>query len=328
MRRAATRACGCVALVACDLVSQGRAIAADSAEAQAPAAPRRVVELSSVGTLDTAQRAALEALLEPELLRVGLSLVWSAAPATRERLAHASADRQTLMLAMLDVRDRGSWKLVVVDVQRRRAAERTLPAPGRNAAAAEGVASIVASAAAALREGLEVASANADDVLGASPAADSPTPSSSNPRSAETPAPTTPATLQASPSLGGAVATLADDVPAQLGIAASVGVTWSQIATVRLGAAWYDPAHFFSPFGSFRLERESLSLSAARRWTAGPLAAELGVGVCGELLRRAGVQPGVSVDARGGSSVTRTGGIVLARGSVEITHQIAIAVVT
>ena len=50
------------------------------------------------------------------------------------------------------------------------------------------------------------------------------------------------------------------------------------------------------------------------------------MGVSGELLRRAGVQPGVSVDARGGSSVTRIGGFVLARGSLAITNQIAIIV--
>ena len=46
----------------------------------------------------------------------------------------------------------------------------------------------------------------------------------------------------------------------------------------------------------------------------------------GELLRRAGVEPGVSVDARGGSSVTRLGGIVLGRGSFAVTNQIAVIV--
>ena len=154
------------------LASPSLALAADSAESQAPIGARQIVELSALGTLEPAQRAALVALVEPELHRVGLSLVWSATPATRERLIRANADRQTLMLATLDVRDRDLWKLIVVDVQRRRATERSLPAPGRNAAAAEGVASIIASAAAALREGLEVASASADEVLDHSPGSD------------------------------------------------------------------------------------------------------------------------------------------------------------
>jgi hypothetical protein len=321
MRLGPRRACCWAALLA--LGSPDRASAADSAEAVAPAPTRQVVELSAVGALDAAQRAALVALLEPELRRVGLSLVWSAAPVTRERLARANADRQTLMLASLDVRDRDLWKLIVVDVQRRRAAERALPAPGRNAAAAEGVASIVASAAAALREGLEVASASADDVLNHSPVADVPA-SPSSPKDVETSSERTPAALQASPSLGGALATLAENAPVQLGIAASVGVTWSQTTTVRLGAAWYEPAHFASSFGSFRIERESLSLSAARRWALGAAGVEAALGVSGELLRRAEVEPGVAVDARGGSSVTRIGGFVLGRGSFALTHQIAI----
>ena len=322
------RACSWAVLVVGALGSQGAASAADTVEAQAPVGARQIVELSAVGALDAAQRAALVALIEPELQRVGLSLVWSAAPATRERLARANADRHTLMLAALDVRDRDYWKLIVVDVQRRRAAARALPAPGRNAAAAEGVASIVASAAAALREGLEVASASAEDVLGHSPALDT-SGSSSSPKGADTSSEKIAApkgVLQASPSLGGAAATLAENAPIQLGVSASVGVTWSQIGTVRLGAAWYEPAHFASSFGAFRIERESVSISGARRWTLGSLGVEAALGVSGELLRRAGAEPGVSVDARGGSSVTRIGGFVLCRGSVGITDQIAIVV--
>ena len=263
------------------------------------------------------------ALVEPELHRVGLSLVWSTTPATRERLIRANEDRQTLMLATLDVRDRDLWKLIVVDVQRRRATERSLPAPGHNAAAAEGVASIVASAAAALREGLEVASASADEVLDHSPGSDPvPPPAKSAEPSSERP----PAPLQASPSLGAAMATLARNAPIQLGVAASVGVTFSQVATVRLGAAWYAPAHFDSAFGTFQIERETLSLSGARRWTRGVFSVEAALGVSGELLRRTGASPGVSVEARGGSSVTRLGAFALARGSLAITSQIAIIV--
>src|SRR5258708_8782162 len=202
MRLGPTRACWCALLVVGVLGSPGMASAADNSEVQA--GTRQIVELSTVGTLDPAQRAALVALLEPELRRAGLTLVWSAAPVTRERLARANADRQTLMLAALDVRDRDSWRLIVVDVQRRRAAERALPAPSRNAAAAEGVASIVASAAAALREGLEVASASADDLLGHAPPAGLAA-ASSNPKSPAAAPGRTPPALQASPSLGGAV---------------------------------------------------------------------------------------------------------------------------
>ena len=148
----------------------------------------------------------------------------------------------------------------------------------------------------------------------------------SNPKSPEAASEKTRPALQASPSLGGALATFAGNAPVQLGISASVGVTWSEIATVRLGAAWYEPAHFASPFGTFRIERETLSLSAARRWTLGPLGLEAALGGSGELLRRAGVEPGLAVDARGGSSVTRIGGFVLCRGSFAITHQIAVIV--
>jgi len=310
-------------LVVGALGSPGSAHAADSAESQVSVGARQIVELSALGSLDPAQRAALVALVEPELRRVGLSLVWSATPATRERLTRANADRQTLMLATLDVRDRDLWRLIVVDVQRRRAIERSLPAPGRNAAAAEGVASIVASAAAALREGLEVASASADEVLGHSPGSDPVPPSV---KGAEPSPERPPALLQASPSLGGALATLARDAPVQLGVSASVGVTFSQTATVRLGAAWYVPARFDSAFGTFHIEREALSLSAARRWTHGAFSLEAALGVSGELLRRTGALAGVSVEARGGSSTTRVGPFALARGSFAITNHISIIV--
>ena len=95
------------------------------------------------------------------------------------------------------------------------------------------------------------------------------------------------------------MATLARNAPIQLGVSASVGVTFSQVATVRLGAAWYAPAHFDSAFGTFQIERETLSLSGARRWTHGVFSVEAALGVSGELLPTdRGLARGVGRSAR------------------------------
>jgi len=168
-----------VAVTLAAVVWQGFSVAdaAESNQATQPqlSAPahgsaRNAVVIGWAGPLDHEQAAALQSLIESELAGhqpdriIGLYAVRGAAGVW---IAGARRNPRALLVALLELRVSGAWRIYLVDAARNRAIVRDLPGEAAgNSAALESVASVVSSAVRALDEGLEIASRPLTEVVG------------------------------------------------------------------------------------------------------------------------------------------------------------------
>jgi hypothetical protein len=272
-----------------------------------PTEERTKLVLRIEGPLGRERELALAGLLGSELAanRVTLHLERSSEPLL-PWTASARRDPAALVLAILDVRDTNAWALYVVDAARGRAILRRLPGGEANAAALEEVSTILTSAVAAVREGLEVASKPVEAVVsdppgGAPPAAtkrppQSPSASarivapSESERSERPSHPSGPfaAVLARGSTLSGRI------VP---GIAAEVGVHVASHLTVLAHGVADQSARLSTAFGAFDLGRSLAALEAGYAWPLGPVELEPRLGSGVEVIRRSRAEGAFGVSA-------------------------------
>lgn len=196
----------------------------------------------------------------------------------------------TLMIAVVARHSAATWRVTIVDAARGRAISRDV-APGVEADAAvlEALTSIVSSAAAALLEGLEIASRPVPEVLEAPPAASETSPALARPRAEAEPRAEARA---ASPgirwraTLASSIASFDRKEPVTTGVAAEVGVTLPGNVTPRLSLATHLPVEVDTELGAFRLHRMLAGISVGRTLTLGAFELELQTGLLGERLER------------------------------------------
>jgi len=221
-------------------------------------------------------------------------------------------ERRALLIAILDVSAPNDWRLTVIDATRGRALVRHLPGGlASNAASLEAVATILNSAVAALREGLEVASQPVEQVLPlVAPPKERAAPgvlTKPEPRK-ETPA-VAPARsrLRVRGGVAATVASLAASVSATGGLNASLGLLASSGIGLRLGGSAYLPARYRTELGDFDLTRSLLGLGAGFSLRLPPFSLEPELGVSAELMRRSGASPAPGVFERDDNAYARVG---------------------
>jgi len=277
-----------------------RGIRAEPAQNFAPIAQTNVrmeARLAIVGGGTASARNSLVPLLEGQLHGMGLSLVeQEPAGSVLEWVTAATKEKNALLAIVLDTNTERGWRLVVVDVARRRAIARTLPGGvQQDAASAEAVASIVISAASALREGLEVASAPVSAVVG-----DAPSPTDEPPvRPLHEP-------THSESDRGLVVHGAVDAALASFGKNATAG------AALALGLGWRDrwPVTIHSAFGEFRVNRALVGAALGPVFHAGGGSLSPEIGVLVERLRRFGTQPVQGVFSNQAEPLYRVGGLV------------------
>jgi hypothetical protein len=274
---------------------------------------RRHVIVLVRGGLQEMDRQTLAALLEREL--VARDLVPRVDAVTGDVRLAVERERRApdaLLIAVVDARPASGWRIYIVDPARDRAISRKL-AGGMQAdrAALEALTSIVASAAAALAEGLEVASTPIPEVL-------APVPPPPPPRRASMPAALAPRPAPASEgehlvqrsAVLASVATAEQVTPVTAGIAAELGLSVAHGITPRIGVAWHLPAEIETTLGAFRMNRAFAGLGVGKFAPLGRFEFEPEVGVLAERVHRAQAEPrpdasGVSAQPTPESTVYR-----------------------
>jgi len=300
-----------VAVTLAAVVWQGFSVAdaAESNQATQPqlSAPahgsaRNAVVIGWAGPLDHEQAAALQSLIESELAGhqpdriIGLLAVRGAAGVW---IADARRNPRALLVALLELRVSGAWRIYLVDAARNRAIVRDLPGEAAgNSAALESVASVVSSAVRALDEGLEIASRPLTEFVGV------PAPGAQDHTRTDAP-------VVRRARLGGSVATalstFAVRSPLTLGLCMSLRLGLPSSLLLRLSATPSWPASFQSEYGSFEVQRTQAELSLGVETMRGSWRLSVEGGPAFELLRRRAshAQPGAS--ARDSSNLVRVG---------------------
>jgi hypothetical protein len=211
-----------------------------------------------------------------------------------------------LLAIVLDTKNDGGWRLVVVDIARRRAIARALPGGDEHdAASAEAVASIVISAASALREGLEVASAPVAAVVG-----DAPSRAAVQSRGRERLRGEAPRKLVVHGAVAAAIASFAAGKPTTEGATLALGLGWRNRVEARAFGALFWPATVHSAFGEFRLQRAIVGAAFGPVFRTAGFSFSPEVGVLVERLRRSGTLPSQGVFANEAAPLYRPGGVV------------------
>ena len=265
-----------------------------------------VVSLGWLGALKPEQSVALRHLLEGELagLKPARSLeLHPASGAIGAWLDTARREPRTLLVALLEVQDSGTWRLYLVDTARARAIVRELPGEALgNSAALETVVSVVSSAVRALDEGLEIASLPVADVMGE--------PHLAAPDSVPTVRQRVPPSVQEMQLLGsvdGALSTFAPAAPVTLGVRASVRVQFPSGLLLRVSVLPNWPAHFASDVGSFEIQRTQAALAVGAHATRGPWQISGDIGPALEILRRRVLETQPEALSSSSTTLTRTG---------------------
>jgi hypothetical protein len=326
-------------LVAC--VVAERAAAEPSREPEQPSKPsqRQAVVIGIAGDVDAPARASLHRLLEAQLPALGFYLATSEPDDTLAGWVEDVTRRPHALLGvLLDARNPESWRLIVIDALRRRAVARDLPGGAGNAANVEAAVSVVLSAASALRDGLEVASAPVDSVVPET----SPAPSSSDGGGDTSSAPPIADTRQrdaadvTGPSRGRAdalvlrgalgmkVASFSADARPGFGAAAAVGLTLPASIDVRLDATHYFPVTYTSALGDFDVAHISASITAGPRLHWGNWALMVQAGFIAERLLRSNPRGGAAVSPTDDFSLTRFGAAAALRASYAVFDSLAV----
>jgi hypothetical protein len=277
------------------------------------------VVLGWIGALSADQRLVLEQLIEGELAAHQPSRTFEfhlASGAGRAWIANARHDRQALLIALLELRESGVWRVYLVDAARSRAIVRELPGEtAGNSAALEAVASVVSSAVRALDEGLEIASQPIAEVMG-EPAPAAPVPRRLPQRVARE--------LRLAVGLAPALATFAKPAAVTFGAQASLRLVLpcSLLFGVSVIPNW--PAHFRSEFGSFDVRRTQSALSLGAESAVGLWRFSVEAGWALELLQRRVLQADAGAAARANINLTRIGAELTASGRYQLSRRLAL----
>lgn len=295
-------------------------VAADASGDPPPPAPaetppaRTEVVFGTLGIGAQPVRGSLVALLQAELRGMSLSFVEDQPTEPLSAWARKATGR-VLAVILLDGRSEQGWRLVIIDPARGRAAVRALPGGSRDdAASVEAVASIVVSAASALREGLEVASTPLAAVVG-----DSPTPLQSLPATDSTNTRAPVAAASRSPrwgvrgQIGPTVASFSPAAPTTEGMALALGVSFRAHVEARVFGAAFLPSLVRSPLGEFRVGRTFLGAAAGPVFRAAAFSFAPEAGVAGERLRRYDAEPAAGVFSTETDALYRFGGLFAVR---------------
>jgi hypothetical protein len=294
------------------------------ASAQLPAEPaadeqslaRSQVVVGIVGMRSEALRGGLIGLLRAELAAMGLSLVeLNPAQELSVWASRAVQSERTLLAILLDARSDQRWRLVVIDAARSRAIARDLPGGiRRDAASIEAVVSIAASAAGALREGLEVASSPLETIVGASPVQPRPARRATN-AAESSPEPSSHGSERSYVvgSIGAAMASFSPQALTTNGMALALGIHWRARLEARAFGALFWPTTIDSQYGQFRVNRALLGAAAGPVFQMGKLAVVPEAGIVIERLRRSETIPAAGVLASEGKALHRLGAVLAVR---------------
>lgn len=318
-------------LVAVGLVAaEARSDPAEPARADASPARTKVV-FGTLGIGAQPVHGGLVALLQTELGAMSLSLVEDQpAEPLSAWASKAAGSGRVLAVILLDGRSEQGWRLVIIDPARGRAAVRALPGGIRDdAASVEAVASIVVSAASALREGLEVASTPLAAVVG-----DSSKPLQSLPAAGTTNTRAHAAAVSRSPrwagrgQIGATVASFSPSAPTMQGVTLALGVSLPAGLEARVFGTAFLPSLMRSPLGEFRVGRTFLGVAAGPSFRAGGLSFAPEAGVVGERLRRYDARPTPGVSSTESRALYRFGGLFAVRLRHTLLPPLSIEIVT
>jgi len=288
---------------------------------------RSRVAFAVFGDLSSMFLDTLTRLLEPEMAQAQLSLnVSEQNIALRVWVDSERKDPRALLVAALDVQQSEVWRLVLVDAARGRAVIRDLPGGvARDRAVLEAVGNMVASAAQALQEGLEVASRSVDDALSetASPKAVAPAPVLPPP-----PPPPVRTPLRVRGAAGFGLASFERRAPVSFGVSVELAALVEQFG-LALTLARYSSQELATTPGSFEIDRTAFSVAALVRREWGALAGEVGIGAAGELLQRSETVANSGAPATprvGGSDLVRYGPLVELAGRLRIAPRISLSI--
>lgn len=295
-------------------LTPGRVCAETAPESErAQASARTQVLLTLIGAGVESVRGSLVALLEGQLERMSLSLVeQQSSGSLSDWAAGVGQSKQALLAIALDTTHKRAWRLVVLDVGRGRAIARDLPGGiERDAASVEAVESIVISAASALREGLEVASAPVEAVLGDAPERSSPTPIK-QPLSQPEHRPS-PHRVIVRGAVGATIASFSSAATSSPGAAFALGVGWRGRLEARAFGSLFWPVPVRSGWGEFRVNRSLVGAAAGPVFSMRSFSILPEVGVVLERLRRSDTLPTEGVIASEARPLYRAGGLVALR---------------
>ena len=286
---------------------------------------RATVALAVFGDFPLALLDSLTRLLAPEMAHAQLTLrVSQPTMALRVWADNERTDPHTLLVAALDVQKGDSWRLVLVDAARGRALVRELPGGvARDRAALEAVGSMVASAAHALQEGLELASRSVDDALSE---AATPTRHEVSPAPAISPPPTVANRVRARGAAGLSVASFERSAPISYGVGVELAVLIEHFG-IQLTLARYRP-RLNTNAGSFDIDRTAIAMATVARREWGALAGEVGIGAAGELLQRDGAVANGAAAATpmlGGSNLVRCGPLLELAGRLRLASHLSLS---
>lgn len=316
------------------LVAVGLVAAEANAEppkhvASRTAPARTEVVFGTIGIGAHTVRGSLVALLEAELRGMSLSLV-EGKPAEPLSAWASKATRSERVLAVifLDGRSEQGWSLVIIDAARGRAIVRALPGGIHDdAASVEAVASIVVSAASALREGLEVASMPLAAVVGGPSKSPSP---ATNPLPEEHPAPAKPRrdTWGVRGQVGASVASFSPAAPTMEGLALALGVSLNARIEARAFGTAFFPALIRGPLGEFRVARTLLGVAAGPVLRAPTFSFAAEAGLVGERVGRHDATPAAGLLGTEPRVLYRFGGALAVRLRHTLLRPLSVELVT
>jgi hypothetical protein len=296
-------------LATCLVTSQARAEPTRELASPAIPAARTEVLLAIVGSGAETARGSVVALLDRQLHAISLTLVeQQPASSVSDWATGASRSKRALLAIVLDTKQGSGWRLVVVDVARGRAIARELPGGVQeDAASVEAVASIVISAASALREGLEVASAPVEAVVGD--------------RAAVSRRAAIPESKRAGGgsntvvhgAIGAAVASFASGAPTTEGGMLALGLAWRHRIEARLFGSLFWPVPVHSAFGEFRVNRAIVGATSGPVFSTRAFSFIPEVGVLVERLSRSSTVPAEGVFVAQPVPLYRVGGVLAMR---------------
>jgi hypothetical protein len=276
-------------------------------------------------------RGSLVALLRAELRGMSLSLVENQPTEPLSAWASKAArSRRVLAVILLDGRSEQGWRLVIIDAARGRAIVRALPGGIRDdAASVEAVASIVVSAASALREGLEVASLPLAAVVGGLPKPPSSLPVT-NPVSDDQPAPATSRRepLAVRGQISASVASFSPAAPTMEGLALALGVSFNGRVEARAFGTAFLPALIRGPLGEFRVARSSIGVAFGPVFRAPRFSFAAEGGLVAERVGRYDATPAGGVLGTEPRALYRFGGLIALRLRHTLLRPLSVELVT
>ena len=278
---------------------------------RATASPRTRVLVAIVGEDADAVRQGLVAPLDGQLRAMHLSLVEQRPRGAVSNWAMSvTRSPDALLAVVLEVKPDGEWSLVLVDTARARAIARELPGGvERDAASIEAVTSIVISAANALKEGLEVASAPVSAVVGP-PQIPAVRPSPAGPLSSPAPPGETGRHFVVHGRVGAALASFGSHTPVTTGAMLALGLGYRRWLEARVFGTLFLPVEVQSPFGDFRLNRALAGAVCGPVFSTGGFSISPEVGLTLERLRRSSTLPAPGLFAKDAAPVHRWGGML------------------